>query len=165
MSRDVIVKTSEINGLGVFAARAFAAGDVVLTIDDSFEVSADHPVPDGEEHHCDYLERGRVVWMGIPERYINHSCDPNVYVLTLSGVRRVLARRNIEAGDEIAYDYCVNGYGDVVWTCHCGAARCRQTIHSDFFHLPFHLQREYAPLLDHWFCTERARELQDLRLV
>lgn len=97
-----------------------------------------------------------------PERHINHSCDPNVYVRTAGGVRLVVALRPIAAGEEIAYDYCINSSGDTVWNCTCGAARCRRVVHSDFFHLPFDLQREYLPLLDEWFRRERAVDVAKL---
>ncbi len=158
----VLVAPSAINGLGVFAAAAFSAGGIILPLDDSRVVDAQHPVPPGEEHHCDYLEAGRVVWMPSPECYINHSCDPNTFVRTTAGVRYVIALRPIAAAEEITYDYCINSSGDVVWQCHCGAARCRRAIHSDFFHLPLDLQREYLPLLDHWFRKERASDLARL---
>jgi hypothetical protein len=148
--------------MGVFAAGNFSAGDVVLAIDDSFVVDAEHPAPWGEEHHCDYLKDEKVVWMQAPERYINHSCDPDVFVRTSGGVRQVIALREIHADEEITYDYCVNGYGDTVWTCRCGAARCRHSIHSDFFHLPLDLQKAYLPLLDEWFRKERSDDIERL---
>lgn len=159
----LIVRESEINGTGVFADIGFSAAQVVLAIDDSYVVDHEHPVPSGEEEHCDYLEVGKTVWMQAPERYINHSCEPNVFVRTSGGIRLVLALREIEAGEEITYDYCVNGHGDVVWTCNCGAARCRHAIHSDFFHLPLNLQKEYLPLLDEWFRKERRQEIENLK--
>jgi len=155
----VVVSKSEINGLGVFATVDIAPGDTVLAIDDSRVVDADHPVLPEERRHCDYLEGGKTVLMQIPECYINHSCRPNVFVRTLSGVRHVLALRPITAGEEITYDYCINGYGDTVWRCNCGAAGCRHIIHSDFFHLPLEVQKEYLPLLDEWFRKERAQDL------
>jgi hypothetical protein len=74
----------------------------------------------------------------------------------------VIALREIHAGEEITYDYCVNGYGDTVWTCRCGAARCRHSIHSDFFHLPLDLQKAYLPLLDEWFRKERSDDIERL---
>jgi uncharacterized protein len=160
---NIRVDESQIQGIGVFAVRSFSAGDQILTIDDSWVVDADHPVPLGEERYCDYLEAGKTVLMPVPERHINHSCDPNVYVKTMRGLRRVIARRPIATGEEITYDYCVNGYGDVWWTCHCGAVRCRHSIHTDFFHLPLELQREYLPLLDDWFAEERAVEVEKLK--
>lgn len=158
----VIVAKSPIQGLGVFATTGFRPGETVLVIDDSHVVDAQHPVPPGEEHHCDYLDAGRTVWMQPPECHINHSCRPNVFVRTFGGLRHVLALSHIEAGEEITYDYCVNGYGDTVWQCTCGDSRCRHSIHSDFFHLPLNLQREYLPLLDEWFRKERAQDIARL---
>ena len=138
-------------------------GDVVLSIDDSRIVDEFHPLgPNDDARHCDYLEAGKVVLMQRPERHINHSCDPNTHVKTLSGRRLVIALREIQPGEETTYDYCINGGGDTVWTCHCGAARCRHEIHSDFFHLPVELQRQYLPLLDDWFRHERSADIARL---
>jgi hypothetical protein len=74
----------------------------------------------------------------------------------------VFALYDIAADEEITYDYCINSGGNTVWTCNCGSARCRQTIHSDFFHLPLALQLEYLPLLDEWFVNERRYEIEGL---
>ena len=121
------VLESRTEGLGLFATRNYAAGDMLLALDDSRAVDEAHPLTASDDsRHCDYLANGRVVLMQYPERHINHSCDPNVYVLTRDGTRQVLAIRNIAAGEEIAYDYSINSGGDTVWTCHCGAARCRK---------------------------------------
>ena len=155
----VAVVESGIDGLGVFATSGFGPGETVLTIDDSRIADAAHPVLPEERRHCDYLEGGKTVLMQVPERYINHSCRPNVFVRTIDGIRHVLALRQIRAGEEITYDYCINGYGDVVWQCHCGSVDCRRSIHSDFFHLPLEIQREYLPLLDEWFRRERAADI------
>ena len=162
----VRVQNSPINGLGVFAERPFRKGERLLGIDDSRVVDRTQPLAPGEDpRHCDYLARGQVVLMRSPERHINHSCDPNCYAKTVDGRRLVLALRDVEAGEEITYDYCINGGGTTVWNCHCGAARCRQEIHSDFFHLPASLQLEYLPLLDDWFREERAAEIKELGRV
>ena len=160
----VVINLSDIEGLGVFAARPFKSNDVILAIDDSRVVGRDTPLTGHEqERHCDYLEAGKVVLMQPPERYINHSCDPNTYVKTVNGKRLVIARREIQAGDEVTYDYSVNGGGDTIWLCHCGASRCRRNIHSDFFHLPIEFQREYLPELDDWFVKERRDDITHLR--
>jgi len=163
---DIRVSSSAINGLGVFAARPFPESAIVLPIDDSRIVDEIHPlIPGDDPRHCDYLEAGKVVLMQPPERHINHSCEPNSYVKTMSASRQVIALRDIAAGEEITYDYCINGGGDTIWSCDCGAARCRRQIHSDFFHLPIELQREYLPLLDDWFRRERSADIQRLKAL
>lgn len=159
------VKPSPIHGKGAFAAGDFRRGDRILEIDDSRVVTEDAPLQESEgerERHCDYLAGGKVVLMQPPERYINHSCDPNSFVRTVDGVRWVFALRDISKGEEITYDYCINGIGDVVWRCNCGSERCRGMIHSDFFHPPRWLQLEYLPLLDDWFVEENRRLIEKL---
>ena len=166
MSGQVLVDESNINGLGVFAAQPFRMDEVVLEIDDSHILDEAHPLgPADDPRHCDYLEAGKTVLMQPPERHINHSCDPNTYVKTIASKRLVLALRDIATGEEITYDYCINGSGDTVWTCACGASRCRHMIHSDFFHLPVELQCAYLPLLDDWFRQERTAEISVLQTV
>jgi len=164
MTNAVVVAKSGIEGCGVFAICPFRKGEPILAIDDSRVVNDHAPLQaNEEERHCDYLERGRVVLMQPPERYINHSCNPNTYVKTVKGKRLVIARREIEAGEEVTYDYSINSSGDTIWLCRCDAARCRREIHSDFFHLPVKFQREYLPLLDDWFRREHAADLENLK--
>ena len=159
----VLLNASPIEGMGIFAAVDIPRGAPVLQIDDSRAVTPENPLREGElERHCDYLAGGKVVLMQPPERHINHSCDPNTFVKTINGVRYVFALRPIAAGEEVTYDYCINGYGDTVWECECGSARCRKTIHSDFFHLPSALQIEYLPLLDAWYVEEYRAQVEQL---
>jgi len=163
---NVIVRRSAIHGLGVFAVRDFFQDETVLLIDDSRTVDTDHPLREeiGEyKHHCDYLAGGRVVLLKSPERHINSSCNPNTFVRTIDGVRHVVARSFIRAGDEITYDYIINCHGGEVLTCSCGEKRCRGEIVSSFFELPIELQLEYLPLLDQWFIIEHQQEAERLR--
>ncbi len=123
---DVEVKESGIEGLGVFAKRPFRTGERIRQINIVREVTPDAPIREdmGERiDHCAYPD-GRVVLYGAPDRYINHSCDPNAYESYDGGVTYLVARRAIAAGSEI--------------TC-------------DFFRLPIAWQREYRPLLSSWF--------------
>ncbi len=160
---NVRVAESAIHGLGVFAVARLLAGELVLKIDDSRVVSEEDPLdPEQgeEERHCDYLAGGRVVLMKVPERFINHRCDPNVYVRTIANDRYVVALRDIQPGEEIGYDYCVNGDGDTAWTCHCQSPHCRHQLLSGFFHLPQDVQIRYLSQLEDWFINEH-RELVD----
>jgi hypothetical protein len=103
---DVILGESKIHGMGIFATRDFAAGEIILPIDDSRVVDEEHPLRSelGEhQDHCDYLAGDQVVLMRAPEVSINSSCDPNTYVKTIDGIRHVVARRLIESGEEIKF--------------------------------------------------------------
>ncbi len=99
-----------------------------------------------------------------PERYINHSCSPNVNARTFtSRVRYVYALRDIAAGEELTFDYCISSSGDTVWECNCGSRECRKTIHSEFFHLPLSLQIKYMIHLDDWYVEEHREKVEELR--
>ena len=160
---DVIVTESKIHGIGVFANRTFKQGEIVLPLDDSRIVDDEHPLrPElGEnDYHCDYLADGKVVLQPSPERHINSSCDPNTFVKTIDGVRRVIARRAIEYGEELTCDYIINCHGGIVWQCDCQSPRCRKTIVSSFFDLPMETQLDYLPLLDDWFIEEHREKVE-----
>ena len=162
----MIVAESKIHGLGVFAARDFTVGEIILAIDDSRTVDAEHPLrPESGEYryHCDYLAGGKTVLMRFPERHINSCCNPNSYVKTIDGVRHVVARRSIKAGEEITCDYIIDCHGGEVWQCSCGDARCRGTIVSSFFELPVEWQLEYLPLLNPWFIAEHREKIDALK--
>ena len=167
MSEDcVTVAESKVHGIGVFAARDFDAGEIILAIDDLRVVDAEHPLrPElGEySYHCDYLAGGKIVLMRSPERHINSCCNPNSYVKTIDDVRHVVARRPIKSGEEITCDYIIDCHGGEVWQCTCGDARCRGTIVSSFFDLPLELQLEYLPLLNLWFIAEHQEKIDALR--
>ncbi len=161
-SQDAIeVRESAIEGLGLFACRAFLPGETVHRIKVVREITPDAPLrPDlGERSdHCDYPD-GKVVLIGYPSRHLNHSCDPNAFLRYEPDACFVVARRRIEAGEEITIDYNVNISGGTAWPCHCGAHRCLGTVAGDFFLLPPAMQLEYRPLLADWFVRRHAKRL------
>lgn len=162
----VEVRVSPIHGFGVFAASFIRKGECIMAVDDSRIVTEDNPLkPEAgeKEYHCDYLEDGMVVLMQYPERHINHCCRPNSFVRTVDGVRYVIAWRDIAGGEEITFDYCINGGGNTLWNCGCGDERCRKQIHSSFFQLPLELQIEYLDYLDDWFVEENRPQIGSLR--
>jgi hypothetical protein len=159
----VDVRPSGIEGLGLFAGRAFSAGERIRHVNVVREVTSEAPLRGemGERaDHCDYPD-GKVVLIGFPDRHVNHSCDPNAYTGYDAAGSWLIARREIRAGEEITCDYNVNIAGGTAWPCRCGAARCVGTVVGDFFLLPSELQREYRPLLADWFVRRhRARLAQ-----
>ncbi len=173
MTPDIDVRQSAIEGLGIFAARPFRAGDRIHRINIVREITPEAPLrPElGErQDHCDYPD-GRVVLFGFPDRHINHSCDPNAYALYETAVPKgpasaaglhdtyLVARRDIVAGDEITCDYNINITGGSSWPCHCGAKRCRGETIGDFFLLPIEIQKEYRPLLADWFVRRNKERI------
>lgn len=55
------------------------------------------------------------------ERFINHSCDPNVFVKNW----KIIAMRSIEKSEELVFDYSINSDFPVAFKCRCGARNCR----------------------------------------
>ena len=156
---EVEVRPSAIQGLGVFARRSFRPGDRIRRLNVIREVTARSPVREdlGERlDHCAY-PNGKVVLLGIPDRHLNHSCDPNAYELFEDDSSFIVARRDIRAGEEITLDYNINISEGTRWPCRCGSTRCRGEVSGDFFRLPEEWQREYRPFLANWF-VERHRD-------
>lgn len=160
----VEVRPSRIEGLGVFALRPFAPGECIRQINIVREITSAAPIREdlGERaDHCDYPD-GKIVLLGFPDRHLNHSCDPNAYVRYRENASYLVARRNIESGEEITCDYNMNIAGGTSWPCHCGAARCRGETLGDFFKLPKEIQCEYRPLLADWFFQRYRDALESL---
>lgn len=162
--KKVIVKSSSIQGKGVYAIVDITKGEMVLEIDDSHVVTDPSKLTkEQNEYDCDYLENGKVILMKSPEKFINHSCDPSTYVKTINGVRKVLAMRDIKKGDEITYDYSINGDNDGTFTCHCGSKICRGVYQGNFFKLPLNIQKKYLPYLDDWFVKSYQKEVEGIK--
>lgn len=163
---DVEIRTSSIEGLGLFATRPFFAGQRIRQINVVREITPASPLREalGERtDHCDYPD-GKIVLLGTPDRHINHSCDPNAYVLYEGDHSSLVARRDIAMGEEITCDYNINITGGTELPCNCGAARCRGNTVGDFFRLPLDFQREYRPLLAEWFVRAHRDRLRALGL-
>ncbi|MBI4086741.1 SET domain-containing protein-lysine N-methyltransferase [Candidatus Kaiserbacteria bacterium] len=159
----VEVRDSGIEGKGVFAIGAISAGEIILNIDDSHIVEDMNTLTEYQKkYECDWLGDDKTILMQAPEKHINHSCDPNTYVKTIDGIREVIALRDIEKGEEITYDYAINGYYDSGIVCHCGSQRCRGMMNADFFKLPKELQKEYFPYLDNWFKEKFKKALEEV---
>jgi SET domain-containing protein len=155
----VYVKSSTIQGLGVFARRNFATGETIL-IREERPVTRDRPLRAERqeyEQHCDWLEDGRQVYLGFPERHVNHSCEANTFVRFLGPHGSIVAARPIRTNEEITNHYAVNLSGGEPWACNCGADSCLQTIPSSFFELPVERQIELSPFLAPWFVSQHRK--------
>ena len=98
-------------------------GDFALQIDDDFYLSPSRP---------DEVDDMTV--------FINHSCDPNV---GFKGQVVYVARRDIEAGEELCHDYSMERSDNYSLDCHCGSPLCRGKITGDDWKLP-DLQQRYG---------------------
>ena len=60
-------------------------------------------------------------------RYINHSCRPNAEAIISNGRVWIWSRRNIKAGEEIAYDYGKEYFEGVIEPIGCKCPKCAGT--------------------------------------
>jgi hypothetical protein len=140
------------HGFGVFTAKAFAAGDVVMIDEDGDYY---HNVMTYEElcrhgYGLDItLQVGRNAFKlptGSLEDFTNHSCDPNTGIRLTPKGTIIFALRDIARHEEITYDYSTyldNPYESM--QCLCGAPNCRGVI-GNFASLPAALRQRYQAL-------------------
>jgi len=94
---DVEIRESQFDGLGLFATGPFRAGQRIREINIVREVTPTSPLREDlreRADHCDY-PNGKVVLLGTPDRHVNHSCDPNAYVVYEDERSFLVARRHI----------------------------------------------------------------------
>ena len=115
-----MVKRSKINKRGVFAARDFKKGDIVLKWHPKILTRAEvAKLPRRLKHDVDQVGKNTYVLQRPPERFVNHSCEAN----TRASDQADVARRNIREGEEIMSDY---GRGILVaFKCNCRTNKCR----------------------------------------
>src|SRR3954466_9218948 len=140
-----VVRQSHIHGRGVFAARRIRKGTRIVEytgerIDND---GADRRYDDSKmkRHHTFLftLDKktvidGAVSAGGGDASFINHSCDPNCEAIITGKKIFIHARRGIEPGAELAYDYQYERTGkddaelEKFYFCRCGADNCRGSI-------------------------------------
>ena len=149
---NVVVRKTNKKGKGIFAAKNFKKGQIVLKMNtkNTINLSQVKKLSKDDKGHLGYTGNGRYFVMKSPERFLNHSCDPNVY--DRIGILRAI--RNIRKGEEICIDYSVSGFNKWKMKCHCGSKNCRKIIHGEFKKLPVNLQEKYSKYLEKWYKKE-----------
>ncbi len=122
---------SAVHGTCLVTTEPIRAGEPVWELDEPMYSWA-------EVQSWDEKRRDDYDWYGfqcgedlfsLPEglsREMNHSCDPNTWWL---GSTTLVARRDIEAGEEISYDYTTCEVANPFeMECACGSPLCRGTI-------------------------------------
>ena len=62
-----------------------------------------------------------------PFQFVNHSCDPNVFIRVAYRRVEFYAMRNIQPGEELTCDYG-DSHHEGQLPCRCGASNCRKFI-------------------------------------
>jgi SET domain-containing protein len=137
------LRKSGIHGRGAFATRRIRAGQRIVeyTGERITVAEGDRRYPDHEmKRHHTFLFTvdentaidGKIG--GNDSRYINHSCVPNCEAVTEGGRIFIYAKKNIQPGIELTFDYQYERFDDDdesverFYRCACGSPKCRGTI-------------------------------------
>ncbi|MBU0690989.1 SET domain-containing protein-lysine N-methyltransferase [bacterium] len=138
------VRNSSIQGKGVFAKKRIRKGTRLIEYrGERIPVGeADERYEDDENktHHHTFLfsvdERTVIdaAVNGNNARWINHSCDPNCEAVEEEGRIWIEAKKNIQPGQELSYNYQLDREGRFekkfwqLYECRCGASNCRKIM-------------------------------------
>jgi SET domain-containing protein len=123
------IRKSPIHGRGLFASRPIRKGEIVAIKGGHI---LDRPALSRVRRRiaAAYIQIDELFYIGalrsaevaLNKIFINHSCEPN---LGIRGQITFVARRAIEAGEELTYDWAMEEDAPAVTRCACGARRCR----------------------------------------
>lgn len=150
------LRESAIHGTGVFTKSAISVGEIVIIWGGVIVRLEDFKSGQGVKHTnvgVDddlYLaaENSEEVSM---DDYMNHSCEPNLWLIDEV---TVVARRDIQAGEELTIDYATELADETYQMktlCNCRSNRCRRVVTGKDWQLT-EIQEEYgnhfAPFLN-----------------
>ena len=136
-------RRSSIHGLGVYVVSRIVAGETIVEMVgeriSSAESDRRYQEKDTEAGHTFmfYVDEDTVIDCGVNgniSRFINHSCAPNCEAVDDDGRIFLEALRDIEAGEELVYDYRLTWESSDdpedlrVYLCRCGSQCCRGTM-------------------------------------
>ena len=150
---DIVRYESPVAGYGLVASKRIPAGAVICApaAGENVRVLTHRQLRQlpKELHHLAYRHKDHYVLTEDNSQFMNHSCDPSTWWLDDD---TLVARRDIHAGEEVAYDYAtseVHPWWRPKWTCRCGASSCRKII-SGRDCLDPDFQDHYAGHLPSW---------------
>jgi uncharacterized protein len=128
----LVIRRSDIEGRGCFSTRRFGKGSKVAELlgERISRREAESRIAHKRRIRiCDVDDRTAIDADvgGDATAFINHSCDPNLFMRVVRGHVLFFARREIRVGDELTLDYEMSPHPDTK-PCRCGSSSCRGTI-------------------------------------
>lgn len=118
--KNVIVKSSVIEGKGIFASKNIPEGVLVMVIKGELITGKECERREEEENNVYIFWNGRYYIDTANTKkikFINHNCEPNCEVMDRDKESlNLISSRNIKAGEEITMDY---GYDEIYEICNC----------------------------------------------
>ena len=121
---DIIVKNSKIHGKGIFANHNFKKGEIVLKWNPKEINKNQFDKLSEEEKEFVIFKDGQYFFMQSPEKFVNHSCEPNTNSINQCDV----AIKDISKGEEITSDYSKDVVPEFKIKCNCGSKNCKGVI-------------------------------------
>ncbi|MHB8301785.1 MAG: SET domain-containing protein [Acidobacteriaceae bacterium] len=129
----LIIRSSSIHAAGCYTTAPIAKGARV--------VEYIGPIIDKDEADLRYENKPITYLFAIGDgtqvidghgtaMFINHSCDANCETEEIDGRVWITAIRDIAAGEELCYDYCLYDGDEADAPCNCGAKTCRRSMFS-----------------------------------
>jgi uncharacterized protein len=126
-------KKSPIHRFGVFATESIRRGELIAIWGGHIMTAKQRAMIPKEILDIDYsVQVHEDLYLGpkaIEEldeaEFFNHSCFPNAGV---KGQILLVARRDIQEGEEICFDYKTTDTEEMNFLCQCGSTDCRKTI-------------------------------------
>lgn len=135
---------SKIHGDGVFTNKKIAKGEKVMEF--GGESISKEKAFSGEYRSRSIWAVDRKYYLALPksdtheslDEYINHSCDANTWLVDEV---TIVARRDIETGEEITLDQGIWNFEDSAYTdnqepCFCGVKDCRKVLTQNDWKIP-----------------------------
>ena len=129
----LMIRSSAIHAAGCYTTTAIRRGARVAEYTGHMltKAEADKRYEDSPITYLFGLGDGSMVIDGhSAAMFVNHSCAANCETEEIDGRVWIMALRNIAAGEEITYDYCLYDGGDDEAICNCGTKKCRGTMYS-----------------------------------
>lgn len=150
------ISKSRINGSGLFVTEDLKKGEIIGYIHGPI-VSFRKFTPAISKSMLNWIGAGRYTWIDTttsPFRFINHSCNPNVAIVTK---RKVVALVDIPKNTEIVMDYSLSE-AEPGWSiqCTCNSEHCRKNIgpiqtipESTYRRFKRHISKSFQKVYEH----------------
>lgn len=133
----IVFQPSRIHGTGGFARKDISRGaQIIEYVGEKIDKAESLRRCEADNQYIFALDAatdldGNVDWN--PARFINHSCAPNCDAEMDQGRIWIIARRDIQCGEELCFNYGfdLSDYKD--YPCHCGSPDCVGFIVAEEF--------------------------------
>ena len=152
----IYIAKSPIGGNGTFCQESIAEGEVVVVWGGI--ALTQEQVRSGEYRNATISAITESLYLAgppngpvSPDDFMNHSCDPNIW---MSDEVTLVAKNNIQAGEELTEDYAmweVDSAFVMPWLCKCGLSICRGSITGEDYKIPELHQRylsHFSPFIN-----------------